>query len=320
MRTRISNEIQKLQEKTGLPLLVLLPSAGISRRTWTDWQKRKDEETKHNGYIPKKHWLLSKEIEAIVTYVENRSDKKLQGYRRLTWMMVDENIAFASPSSVYRVLKEHNLLNMWAKTNDTAKKIGFEQPLKIHEQWHTDISYIRIQSVFYYFVSVMDGYSRKILVWDLFESMEQYTVEIVILKAKELYPEANPRLITDNGAQFIARDFKELLTFLEIDHTFTSPAHPQSNGKLERFHRSFKTEHVRTTAYTSKEQAKEKMSVWIMYYNKNRLHSSLEYLTPQEVFEGKRDARLAERREKLYNAKVFRKSVEKQILSLAISL
>lgn len=320
MRTRISNEITELREKTGLPLATLLSGAGISRRTWTDWQKRKNDTTQHNGHIPKAHWLLSTEIDAIVAYAENRTDKKIQGYRRLTWMMIDENIVFASPSSVYRVLKENNLLNMWAKTNDTAKKIGFDQPLTIHEQWHTDISYIRIQSVFYYFVSVMDGFSRKILVWDLFITMEQLTVEIIMMRAKELYPEAKPRLITDNGSQFIAKDFKELLVFLEIDHTFTSPAHPQSNGKLERFHRSFKTEHVRVTSYTSLEQAKQQMSIWIDYYNSERLHSSLNYLTPQEVFEGKMETRLAERKEKLYSARVFRKSVEKQILPLITTL
>ncbi|MGB9591710.1 MAG: IS3 family transposase [Candidatus Kryptoniota bacterium] len=314
IRERISNEITNLQTKTGVPLAVLLSAAGITRRTWTDWQKRKHDETQHNGQIPKAHWLLPEEIDAIVHYARCRTDKKLQGYRRLTWMMVDENIAFASPSSIYRVLKEHNLLNMWSKTHDTAKKKGFDQPLTIHEQWHTDISYIRIQNIFYYFVSVMDGFSRMILVWDLFISMEELTVEIIMMRAKEKYPEANPRLITDNGAQFVGKDFKELLTLLVIDHTFTSPAHPQSNGKLERFHRSFKTEHVRVTAYTSLEQAKQKMSVWIDYYNKERLHSSLNYLTPQEVFEGKTEMRLAERKKKLYTARALRKSVKKQIL------
>lgn len=320
MRTRISAEITELREKTGLPLSALLSSAGISRRTWSDWQKRKEAPTQHNGLMPKAHWLLPSEIDAIVAYAANRKDKKLQGYRRLTWMMIDEDIVFASPSSVYRVLKAHDLLNMWAKTNDTKRKIGFDQPLAIHEQWHTDIPYIKIQNVFYYFVSVMDGFSRKILVWDLFTSMEQLTVEIVLTRAREEYPEANPRLITDNGAQFIARDFKELLVLLEIDHTFTSPAHPQSNGKLERFHRSFKTEHVRVTAYTSLDQAKQNMSDWIDYYNNKRLHSSLHYLTPQEVFEGKTEIRLAKRKEKLYNAREFRKLAYKQALSSAITL
>jgi transposase InsO family protein len=320
MRTRISNEILELKNKTGLQLEILLSAAGISRRTWTDWQKRSNKETQHNGCIPKAHWLLPEEITAIINYAKNRTNKKLEGYRRLTWMMIDANIAFASPSSVYRVLKEHNLLNMWAKSNDTVKKKGFDQPLNIHEQWHTDFSYIRIQGLFYYFISIMDGFSRKILVWDLFETMEQLTAEIVITRAKELYPEVNPRLITDNGGQFIAKDFKELLTFLGIDHTFTSPAHPQSNGKLERFHSTLKTEHVRLTAYTGLEHAKGKMAVWIDYYNNERLHSSLNYLAPQEVFEGKTEMRLAERKEKLYTTRAYRKSVERRVLSSSTTL
>lgn len=150
---------------------------------------------------------------------------------------------------------------MWAKSSDTAAKKGFDQPPSIHEQWHTDISYIRIQGVFYYFVSVMDGFSRMILVWDLFITMEELSIEIVIIRAKEKYPDANPRLITDNGAQFVAKDFKELPALLAITHTFTSPAHPQSNGKLERFHRSFKSEHVRITAYTSRTGKRKNGSV-----------------------------------------------------------
>lgn len=311
MRTMIHNEVTKLSEKTGIPTLRLLPAAGISRRTWADWQRRKESPTLHNGAMPKAHWLLPAEIEAIVAYAQNRTDKRLLGYRRLTWMMVDESVVFASPSSIYRVLKAHQLLNMWAKTSDT-RKTGFDQPRKIHEQWHTDISYIRIQSVFYYFVSVMDGFSRMILVWDLFVSMEQLTVGIVLTRAKETYPEATPRLITDNGAQFTARDFKELLGLLEMDHTFTSPGHPQSNGKLERFHRSFKDEHVRVTAYTDLEQAKRSMARWIDYYNNTRLHSALKYLTPKEVFEGKTEKRLDERRKKLHDAREMRKLMRKQ--------
>jgi len=95
---------------------------------------------------------------------------------------------------------------------------------------------------------------------------------------------------------------------LEMGHTFTSPAHPQSNGKLERFHRTLKEEHVRTSAYFNYEDAIERMGRWIEYYNKQRLHAALFYLPPEDVFGGLKEIRLAERRKKMYNACIDRRS------------
>jgi transposase InsO family protein len=108
-----------------------------------------------------------------------------------------------------------------------AKK-GFAQPRSVHEQWHTD------------FVHIPRPDSRKILSWGLYERLEGcYAEAVLLIKAKELYPEVNPRVITDNGSQFIWKDFKELITLLEIEHALTSAGHPQSNGKLRGFSGSF---------------------------------------------------------------------------------
>jgi transposase InsO family protein len=168
------------------------------------------------------------------------------------------------------------LTKKWAETREETKK-GFQQPEAIHQRWHTDFSYIRICGNYYYFISVMDGYSRKILSWGLFEQMGRLEAEIVLMKAQELYPDAHPRIITDNGSQFVSKDFRELVGLLEMEQTFTSPAHPQSNGKLERFHRTLKSEHVRRAAYLGREDAVERMKQWIRYYNGERLHSALYY-------------------------------------------
>jgi transposase InsO family protein len=190
---------------------------------------------------------------------------------------------------------------------EEAKK-GFQQPTAIHQQWHTDFSYIRICGNYYYFISVMDGYSRKILSWELFEQMGRLEAEIVLMKARELYPQAHPRIITDNGSRFISKDFRDLVSLLEMEQTFTSPAHPQSNGKLERFHRTIKSEHIRRTAYLGREDAIERMKKWIRYYNGQRLHSALFYLPPDDVFTGRMGIRLAERRQKLHTAYISRQS------------
>ena len=111
-----------------------------------------------------------------------------------------------------------------------------------------------------------------------------------------------------NSSQFISKDFRELTKLLEIEHTFTSPGHPQSNGKLERFHRTLKSEHVRTSSYFSYEDAKERMGSWIEYYNNERLHSAHCYLPPEDVFQGLKEIRLAERRKKMYHGLINRRS------------
>ena len=118
--------------------------------------------------------------------------------------------------------------------------------------------------MFYYFISIMDGYSRKILDWALCENMEGINIELLVARVKEKYPEAKARIIHDNGKQFISKDFKSLVSLLELYETASRVCHPQSNGKLERFHSTLKTEHVRKTPYFSYEDAKEKMAQWII--------------------------------------------------------
>ena len=309
IRQLIEKEINRLHVLTGIAVLTLAVYAGVSRRTYREWQSRNEEENRHNGHIPRDHWTTPEEEAAIIGYCGERMEL---GYRTLCWQMVDADIAAVSPATVYNVLKRGGLTKKWAELGEDAKK-GFEQPKAVHEQWHADFSYVRVCGIFYYFVSVMDGYSRKILTWGLYTSMEGLWAEVELAKAKGLYPFARPRIITDNGSQFISKDFRELAALLEIEHTLTSPGHPQSNGKLERFHRTFKCEHVRQSAYLSYEDAKERMGKWINYYNEYRLHAALFYLPPEDVFQGLKEKRLAERREKMHTAYISRRNYWKSL-------
>jgi transposase InsO family protein len=304
IRGKAEREIMRLKAKTGLSLPVLLGFAGIPERTWREWQERKGVETRHNSNIPRGYYLTPEEEEAIVNYCRiTCALHPEKGYRTLCWEMVDKNIAFVSESSVYNGINRHKLAKKWDEIVAQAEG-GFIQPTAVHEQWHTDFSYIKIRGSFYYFVSILDGYSRRILNWRLCNTMESIHAEVLVTETRELYPEArNPRLISDNGSQFISNDFKELLIVLEIGHSFTRANHPQSNGKLERFHRTLKTEHTRRSAYVDDGDARVRMALWLAYYNSERLHSAIGYLTPDDVFYGRRDSRLAERREKLHTAR-----------------
>ena len=132
--------------------------------------------------------------------------------------------------------------------------------------------------------------------------------KLLVARVKEKYPEARARIIHDNGKQFISKDFKSLISLLELYETSARICHPQSNGKLERLHSTLKTEHVRKTPYFGYEDAKEKMAQWIDFYNNGSLHGALLYLTPEDYFAGRKEVRLAERKEKLHTADINRKA------------
>ncbi len=136
--------------------------------------------------------------------------------------------------------------------------------------------------------------------------MTKYDVELTIQRAKEKYPDARAKIISDNGGQFTSKDFQEFIKFLELTHIRTSVAYPQSNGKLERFHRSIGIECFHTNSFISIEDARKIIAKYIDYYNRIRLHSALFYLSPEDFLLGKQEERIAQREQKLQQAAIDR--------------
>lgn len=224
-------------------------------------------------------------------------------------MMLDANVVACSPSSVYRVLKLADLLA--GTSPETSKKgTGFVQPKKPHEHWHIDISYLNISGTFYYLCSILDGYSRSIIHHEIREKMQESDVEILLQRARECHPGVTPRIISDNGPQFVARDFKEFVRIAEMSHVKTSPYYPQSNGKIERWHKTLKGECVRVKVPLSLEEARRVVGEYVVHYNECRLHSAIDYLTPKDKLEGRDRAILAERKRKLSEARERRKQLQ----------
>jgi transposase InsO family protein len=116
----------------------------------------------------------------------------------------------------------------------SRKGKGFEQPLHPHEHWHVDVSYLNICGTFFFLCSILDGYSRYVVHWEIRETMKEAEVEIILQRAREQYPGEHPRIITDNGPQFVARDFKEFVRICGMTHVRTSPYYPQSKGYTSR--------------------------------------------------------------------------------------
>ena len=142
--------------------------------------------------------------------------------------------------------------------------------------------------------------------------MTEQDVELTIQRAKETFPVARPRIISDNGPQFIAKDFKEFIRFSEMTHVRTSPYYPQSNGKLERWNHSFKSEGFRPGVPLSLEDGRRVAARYIEYYNTVRLHSAIGYVTPQTRLEGRQQALFDARDQKLDVARARRAALRHQ--------
>jgi putative transposase len=290
-------------DKTEIDATAMVRWIGVGRSRYYDWRNRYGKVNEHNAWIPRDDWLTDEEKRAICDYYR---DHPLDGYRRLTYMMIDADIAAASPSSVYRVLRQAGLLNRWNRSA-SKKGTGFQHPLRPHEHWHIDISYLNIVGTFYYLCSILDGFSRSIVHWEIRDRMAESDVEIILQRARERFPDATPRIISDNGPQFIARDFKEFIRVSGMTHVRTSPYYPQSNGKLERWHRTIKSTCLRQQTPLSLEDARRIVARFVEDYNTRRLHSAIGYVTPQDKLEGRAETILKRREEKLAAARETRR-------------
>lgn len=299
MRDQIVDFVRCWSEKTEIGAGRFIVWLGVTASKFYSWRERYGRVNEHNGWIPRDFWLEEWEKQAIVDF---HLKNPLEGYRRLTFMMLDADVVAVSPSSVWRVLGQAGLLKKW-NGKESRKGTGFEQPLKPQQHWHIDVSYINICGTFYYLCSVLDGFSRFIVHWDLRESMTEADIEIILQSAKEKYPEAKPRIISDNGPQFIARDFKEFIRISGMTHVRTSPYYPQSNGKLERWHQSIKRECIRPGTPLSPEDARRLIASYVDHYNTVRLHSAIGFVTPNDMLAGRQVEIHAARDRKLEQAR-----------------
>ena len=298
--------VNRWTERAELPAKKLLGWLELATSKFQQWQKRYGRPNAHNGRMPRDGWLVDWEKRAILDY---HTRHPLEGYRRLAFMMLDDDVVAVSPSSVYRVLKQAGRLDRkWQKPS--KKGMGFVQPLRAHEHWHVDVSYLNLGGTFYYLCSLLDGYSRFIVHWEIRESMTERDVETIVQRGLEKFPHERPQIISDNGPQFIAKDFKEFIRLTGITHVRTSPYYPQSNGKLERWHGTLKGERFRLAAPTALDPARRVVASFVAHYNQVRLHSALGYITPVDKLAGLEDVIFAERDRKLEDARRQRRAIK----------
>jgi len=303
VRDAVVDFVREWSDKTEIPAERLVGWIGIARGKFFAWCKRYGKANEHNALVPRDHWLTPEEKQAIIDF---HGHFPLEGYRRLTFMMIDRDIVAVSPSSVYRVLTGAGLLDRWNR-KPSKKGSGFVQPLRPHEHWHIDVAYLNLGGTFYYLCSVLDGASRAIVHWEIRESMREADAECILQRAREKYPDEHPRIISDNGPQFMARDFKEFIRLTGMTHVRTSPYYPQSNGKIERWHRTVKSDGIRPGQPQTVEQARAVVGRFVDHYMNVRLHSAIGYIAPADYLAGRKEQIWAARDKKLEAAREIRR-------------
>lgn len=303
IRDAVVDFVRYWARRTEIVLGRLLAWLGIPSSKYYDWRRRYGQGNRHNARLPRRHWLLHWEQGAILSYQREHPE---EGYRRLAYMMLDADVVAVSPSSVYRVLKEAGRLGKGTGC-PSWKGRGFAQPSAPHEHWHIDVSYLNICGTFYYLCSVLDGYSRYIVHWEIRESMTEADVETILQRAQERFPQARPRIISDNGPQFVARDFKAFIRLRGMTHVRTSPFYPQSNGKIESWHKTVKRECIRPATPLNLADARRIVGRYVSEYTDLRLHSGIGYVTPRDRLLGRDQAIWEARRRKLEEARLTRR-------------
>ena len=302
--------VEETRERSGWTVSRILRHLGLPRSVYYDWRGRKGrlKDLAPPGYLLERP--LPEEIDEVVAFA---LANPREGYRRLTWMMVDADVAYLSAATVYRILSERDLLCRWKPKGDGSGERP-KPPTRSHERWHTDLMYLWVRGRWYFLVTVLDAYSRYIVHWELLSSMRADNVTDVVHAALDKYPGVRPQVVHDRGSQFTGKEFRGLVKRFNLEDIPTRVAHPQSNGLQERWFRSLRQEGLSDQDLSSYDRAVAIIGGWVDYYNRERLHASLRYLPPAEYFQGDPEARVRERKRKLASARNQRRERNRILL------
>jgi len=327
MRHSASEKMEVIRTVEGSELSVrrTLREIGIHRSTFYNWYHRYREKgfdgLKDRPSMPKVFWNKipdSMKQQVVDTALENTD----RSPRELACMITDTQGYFISESSVYRVLKSYDLISSPAYILISASD-SFQNPTtRVNEMWQTDFTYFRVVGWGWYFMStILDDYSRYIITWKLFKTMAADDVKKTLDEAIRVAGVENvkvnhkPRLLSDNGPCYVSDDLKQYLKKQNIEHTRGAPYHPQTQGKIERYHRSMKNV-VKLEHYYFPWDLERAIGQFVEHYNNHRYHESLNNVTPADVFFGRNHEILA-RRSKIKQQTMLQRRRENRNLKVA---
>lgn len=315
-------EIIRIVERSELGVVRTLNELKINKSTFYKW---------YNTYLDNGFDGLKRKKSTITSWnkineadrekvVEIALEKPELSPRELAWSITDSYNYYISESSVYRILKENNLITTPSFRVMSASDEFYDKTNRINQMWQTDFTYFKIFGWGWYYLStILDDYSRFIVSWKLCPSMKAEDVKQTIdsaLISTELSDNNPPKLLSDNGSCYISGELAEYLKSKDMQHVRGKPLHPQTQGKIERYHRSMKNI-VKLDNYYSPEQLELKLKEFVYYYNYERYHESLQNLTPAEVYFGKGEKKLKKRNiTKIRTLKARKKQNQKLCVNL----
>jgi putative transposase len=313
-------EIIRIVQDSELGVKRTLEELGINRSTFYDWYRKyldsgfeglKQKSANRNSFWNKIPDRQRREV------VELALDKPELSPRELACYITDNHKWFISESSVYRILKERGLITSPAWIVMAAADEFKDKTSHVHQQWQTDFTYFKIIGWgWYYLATVMDDYSRYIITWELCRNMETKDAQRVIGRAiheSGVTFKKRPRLLTDNGSCYISKEFAKFIDREEMGHVKGAPYHPQTQGKIERYHRTMKNI-VKLENYFFPEDLQTRLDEFVDYYNNERYHESLGNLTPADVYFGRDQQRHLERMDIKLKTLKQRRKINRKII------
>jgi putative transposase len=288
---------------SGLPRRRALAQLGIPKSTYYRWLSRRSEgrlQDKKGGSPVPWNKLQPEERERILSLAMASPE---MSPRQLALTLTDTRGAYVSESTVYRILKREGLIK-------PAEVVGFKADKEYHrktkgpnEMWATDCAHLKVVDWgYYYLVTVMDDYSRMILAWELKQDMAAASLIDVVQKAVDVTGmtdvplEDRTKLLSDNGPGYLSSQFNGYLRLVGIRHIVAAPYHPETNGKIERYHRTMKGS-IKLVPYEMPSELAEAIRAFVEYYNYRRYHEGIGNVTPHDVYTGRRQEILNQRRE-----------------------
>ena len=292
-----------LVRSSPLPRKQVLAQLELPKSTYYDWLRRHADQSgapgRAEGRAP---WnkLRPEEEQAVLGLA--RAAPELSP-RQLAFRITDTGAFSVSESTCYRLLKQHGLVKPAEVVGFAADKEYRRKTSRPNQMWATDGAYFKVAGWgYYYLVTVLDDYSRFILAWRLQQDMTASSLIEVVQEAVERTGMTEvplldrTALLSDNGPGYLSHVFASYLRLVGIRHIVSAPYHPQTNGKIERYHRSLKGQ-VKLLVYELPSALEEAIAGFVEYYNHRRYHEGIGNVTPADVYLGRRDAILANRRE-----------------------
>jgi transposase InsO family protein len=300
--------VEQTRERSGWSAKQTLVALGVARRTYYRWLKEEAWARALPEPAPKPvqvYEALPEEKEAVIAYALKHPALR---HRELAWRMVDEDVVCLSASTVYRILKEANLVHPWRRRSKRRREEE-EKATRPNQIWATDLMYVQVAAATYFFVSFLDEYSRYVVHQELLLGMDGVTVSLAAQKAIDTLPKGadglpveKPLIRSDNGSGYVSKEFKIVLKENGLDHQRIKPHCPEENGVIERSNRTIR-EGLEGEELTNLVQAQAVMTRIIKRYNEERLHSALGYLRPMDYYRGDPTTKQQERRLKMAQAR-----------------